>query len=88
MNIDNTKYPTWQWIVWVLFGLIAFLGAREISYVDAHMEANRIVNERQQSEHQDVCDRVTRLESQYSFIAETLVEIKRNQSDLSKSMRK
>lgn len=73
---ENTKYPTWKWIVAIAVLMIGFLVAQGVNSINAKISDQASTSKAQDLAIQAVCDRVTKLEANYTFIASGIGELK------------
>ena len=75
MPNEETKYPTWKWILMLALGVIGFLSVR---YVDSVMARISI----QEAVTNSTCNRVTVLEANYKHIIDGIVKLEKGQDQL------
>ena len=75
MEADDSKYPTWKWILMLALGIVGFLSVR---YVDSVMARINL----QETLTNTTCNRVTVLEANYQHIINGIAKLERGQDNL------
>jgi peptidoglycan hydrolase CwlO-like protein len=81
-NDNGDRYPTWKWVVAFSIMIIGFLTTQGISSISARISDQENANKALITANQAVCDRVTKIEANYSFIVTGISDLKTQIAEL------
>ena len=76
MGDNDSKYPTWKWLLLLAIAFVSFLGVRGIDSTLARISATEEKAVTIQKENAQACTRITILEENFKAIREDSREIK------------
>jgi len=67
---EDGKYPSWKWIVLIAIMIIGFLATQGVNSISAKINDQENAIKSLAVANQAVCDRVTKLEANLTYIAQ------------------